>query len=291
MAATARKQRLGIFGGVLVLAIVVVVAIVLAVGGGSSKKAHVDTSASATTPGNSSSSSSNGVLVDSGANDQFEVGLQSGTNLSLIDNQIHATIGGIEQHGNTLGNPKAKVKALYFGDLQCSWCQMFTIFDLPAFVSAYVRTGKASLTYHSLQTATSSSTVFQNQQVAAYAAGLQNKAWDFIERFYRQQGAEGSGYSTVSYWNAIAKQISGLNFSTWSSDRVKDPNLVSQLQTDATLGQKYGATGTPTVVFVGPKGTKVASLSLPDPDGSVKSAQATTAPSLQALTAAYNAVL
>ena len=35
--------------------------------------------------------------------------------------------------------------------------------------------------------------VFKSQQVAALAAGKQNKLWHFVETFYRVQGEEGSG--------------------------------------------------------------------------------------------------
>ena len=44
--------------------------------------------------------------------------------------------------------------------------------------------------------------MFPTQQSAAYAAGLQAKAWYYIELFYNLQGQEDTGYVTSSYSRA-----------------------------------------------------------------------------------------
>ena len=72
-----------------------------------------------------------------------------------------------------------------------------------------MRTGKLKIEYHSLETATREPEVFKTQQVAALAAGKQNKAWDFIETFYHEQGEEDSGYVTEKYLQGIASQVPG----------------------------------------------------------------------------------
>ncbi len=84
----------------------------------------------------------------------------------------------------------------YFGDLECPICKEFTLGVLPTLIQKYVRTGKLKIEYHSLETATREPEIFKTQQVAAYAAGKQNLAWDFIELFYHEQGEEDSGYVT-----------------------------------------------------------------------------------------------
>ncbi len=43
------------------------------------------------------------------------------------------------------------------------------------------------------------SEVFNTQQVAAYAAGMQHKFWNYAETFYREQGAEDTGYVNENY--------------------------------------------------------------------------------------------
>ena len=79
-----------------------------------------------------------------------------------------------------------------------------------------MRTGKLRIEYRSMETATREPEVFKTQQVAAYAAGKQNKAWNFIETFYHEQGEEDSGYVTEKYIQGIASQVPGLNLAQWT---------------------------------------------------------------------------
>ena len=41
--------------------------------------------------------------------------------------------------------------------------------------------------------------MFKDQQVAALAAGMQKKFWNYAELFYHEQGQEDTGYVTESY--------------------------------------------------------------------------------------------
>ena len=76
--------------------------------------------------------------------------------------------------------------------------------------------------YRSMETATREPEVFDTQQVAALAAGKQNKMWNYLETFYHEQGEESSGYVTESYLQGLAQQVTGLNLATWTNDR-SDP--------------------------------------------------------------------
>ena len=107
----------------------------------------------------------------------------------------------------------------YFGDLECPICKEFTLGALPTVIQKWVRTGKVKIEYRSLETATREPEVFKTQQVAALAAGKQNKMWNFIETFYHEQGEEDSGYVNESYLQGLAQQVPGLNLATWTSDR------------------------------------------------------------------------
>jgi protein-disulfide isomerase len=240
-----RTRRIQIFGGAIAIAvIVIVVAIVISSGGGSGKP----TSAEATTAAK----------------------------------HVDSVLAGIPESGNTLGNPKAKVTITEYGDLECSVCDVLatpTSFTNPEhesgsgwedqLISNYVRTGKAKLVYKSLETASGSNpdqNAFAQQQVAAYAAGLQGKAWYYIELMYNQQGAEGSNYVTESYLDGLAKQIKGLNYKKWLSDR-KLASLQQMLSTESQQGVNVdgGPTkaSTPTVVISGPKGGATPIIGLP----------------------------
>jgi len=158
--------------------------------------------------------------------------------------EVTSLVGGIPQNGKVLGNPKAPVTLQYFGDLECPICKEFTLGALPSILRQWVRSGKLKIEYRALETATREPEVFKTQQVAALAAGKQNKMWDFLELFYHEQGEEDSGYVTESYLQALARQVPGLNLPQWTSDR-NDPALATEVTGDTEAANNAGFTGTP----------------------------------------------
>ena len=168
---------------------------------------------------------------------------------------VEGVINGIPQSGNMLGSPKAPVTMQYFGDLECPYCQRFTLTALPNIIQNEVRAGKLKIEYKSMETATRDPEVFRTQQVAAYAAGKQNKAWYFIELFYHEQGREDSGYVTEKYLQGLASQVPGLDLSTWQSDR-SDKALETEVFADEKEAGTIGFTGTPSFM-IGKSGQKL----------------------------------
>jgi protein-disulfide isomerase len=158
--------------------------------------------------------------------------------------EVSSLLGGIPQSGMTLGSPTAPVTLQYFGDLECAFCKEFTKGALQSLIPQWVRAGKLKIEYHNLETATREPEVFRSQQVAALAAGKQNKLWQFIETFYREQGEEGSGYVTEQYLQNLAQQVPGLSITQWTAAR-QEPALASQITTDAQVASAQGFTGTP----------------------------------------------
>jgi len=242
-----RKRRIQILGGAVVIAvIVIVVAIVISTSGGGSPNAIKPESPEA----------------------------------KAAVKHVDSLLAGIPESGTTLGNPKAKITITEYGDLECSVCDVFatpTSFKNPEgesgtgwedqLISKYVRTGKAKLVYKSLETASGgnpNANAFEQQQAAAYAAGRQNKAWYYIELMYNEQGQEDTGYVTQSYLEGLAKQIHGLNFAKWNSDRnlssIKNQVASEDQQGAALFGARYS---TPTVLIKGPKGSYDPIVGLP----------------------------
>lgn len=241
-----RTRRMQMLGGVVLLAIVIVgVAVAVSI----------------------SSSSSGGKKVNPNSS-------ASRTDVTAVSNLLN----GVPQSGNTLGNPKAPVTITEYADLECPVCDAFALpgsvptsdgtpgsgyFD--QLLSQYVRTGKAKIVYRSLETATGNgpnASMWTQQQAAAYAAGLQNKAWDYIELFYYEQQPEDSGYVNPAYLQGIAQQVPGLNLSKWASDR-QSHTLTSQVAADGQTAVAHGFQYTPTLVVQGPKGEAPAIQSLP----------------------------
>jgi protein-disulfide isomerase len=212
-ASAQRRTRLTQLGIVAVIVIAIIVGIVIATSGGGSKK---------------------------GIGNQHEV--------NATVTEVSSLLAGIPQSGNTLGDPKAPVTLQYFGDLQCPVCREFTLGALPALIAKDVRAGKLRIEYKALETATREPETFKTQQVAALAAGRQNKAWDYIELFYHQQGEEGSEYVTENYLQKLAKQVPGLNLAAWSAAR-GNSELANSIATDAQTANAVGFTGTPSFLI------------------------------------------
>jgi protein-disulfide isomerase len=203
------------------------------------------------------------VLINSGSK---KGGIQTGTKANATVTAVDSLLGGIPQNGATLGNPKAPVTMTYYGDLKCPICQDFTLKGgFPQLVSNDVRAGKVKVVYSAFCTATCSGpdrNEFPKQQVAALAAGKQNKFWQFTELFYRQQESETDAYVTESFLDGIARQVTGLNFAQWQAAR-NDSNLNNQLNSQENTAQQIGVSGTPTLIFKGPKGQAVANAAVP----------------------------
>jgi len=174
-----------------------------------------------------------------------------------IDRQVNALLAGIPQNGTELGSSSAPVTMTYFGDLECPICRDFSLTGgLTPLISNEVRRGKVKIVYRSFCTATCNGPgqqVFNDQQVAAYAAGEQQRFWNYTELFYHEQGAENSGYVTEDFLKRLAAQVSGLDVPKWQTDR-GNPALLSQVQADGAAAQAAGLTGTPTLIMKGPKG-------------------------------------
>jgi protein-disulfide isomerase len=167
---------------------------------------------------------------------------------------VTALLVGIPQSGTTLGSPSAKVTVTEFGDLECPICADFAMGAENNLISSDVRSGRVKLVYRSLQTATQDPSIFSTQQAAAYAAGAQDRAFNFIELFYNEQGAEDSGYVTAGYLDGLAKQVPGLNYAKWLAAS-SDVSYAQAVTADEQAAAKAGFDSTPTLVVTGPKGT------------------------------------
>jgi protein-disulfide isomerase len=219
-AATAlRRTRLRLLGIVVTVMVVGIVVVLLATGGGAK----------------------HGILA-------------SKTEQSSVVHEVSDLVGGIPQRANVLGAPTAPVTLQYFGDLECPVCRAFTLSALPSIIGRWVRGGELKIEYRSLETATREPEVFKAQQVAALAAGKQDRMWNFIETFYHEQGEEDSGYVTEGYIQGIASQVPGLNLMQWTSDR-GDAVLASQLASDGQAASAANLNGTPAFLLGRSEGT------------------------------------
>jgi protein-disulfide isomerase len=231
----ARRKRLIQLGSVIAGVVVIVVVILVATSGGGPKQTVEKQASGSTGP-------------------------------TKVQKEVISLLSGIPQNGNKLGSANAPVTLQYFGDLECPICREFTEGALKPLIEKYVRSGKVKIEYRNLETATREPETFRTQQSAALAAGKQQKAWDYIELFYHQQGQEDTGYVTEKYLQELAKQVPGLNLATWTADR-SNPEFTNTITTDAQAANNAGFTGTPSFL-VGKSGGPMQKLeyaSLSDP--------------------------
>jgi protein-disulfide isomerase len=177
---------------------------------------------------------------------------------------VRDQLAGIPQHGTVLGDPNAGVKVIEYADLQCPICRDLSVDVAPELISQAVRRDIAS---YDLRQWTVVGEPPHEQSTAAAKAALaaseQGRYWNYVELFYRNQGAEESGYVTRPFLTAIARGAGVKDIPKWNRDRSSgrwDPVLART----STEAQRLGLGGTPSVVVEGPGGRQV--LTAPDFD-------------------------
>lgn len=160
-------------------------------------------------------------------------------------------LAGIPQHGAALGNPRAPVTLQFFGDLQCSESRQVMLGALPFLIRHWVRDGKLRILYRSTMADTPDRDEFLKQQIAALAAGRQEKMWTFIDLFYREQLAEFTRYADDAFLEGIAQQT-GVSLLLWEEDRVAD-GLSQEIESDELMAENKKMNSTPSFL-VGPTG-------------------------------------
>jgi protein-disulfide isomerase len=182
----------------------------------------------------------------------------STTNSKTAKAAVATLLKGIPQNGNTLGKASAPVTVTEYGDLVCPVCQQLAFGSEQQLINNEVRAGKVKLVYRGLETASSQANggEYVASQVAARAAGLQHRGWQYILLWYYEQGDETTPYVTNAFMQNIAAQIPGLDLTKWQTDR-NSATLANAVQADAQAATALGLTNppsTPSITFNGPKG-------------------------------------
>jgi len=177
-----------------------------------------------------------------------------------IDQEVNALLAGIPQEGRTLGSRMAPVTLQVFADLEDEDSRRWVLTLLPTIIDEFVRPGILKIEYRSFKTNTIHPETFVKQQTAAIAAGAQDKLWNFVATFYREQGREYTPYVTERYIENIASQIPELNIGQWRHDR-NDGRRTEQVVTDDQAARadgihtspayRLGRTGGPLRNFIG----------------------------------------
>jgi protein-disulfide isomerase len=152
---------------------------------------------------------------------------------------------GIPQHGTIVGKANAPVKLVEFADLQCPYCDEYSVQALPALVRDYVRTGKVSMQFENLSFIGPGSVAAGR---AAAAAARQDRLWNFIDLMYLNQGEENSGYVTPSYLRRLLDAVPGLNVPA-ALGASAAPSAVAALTRANTVATQDGVNATPSFLI------------------------------------------
>jgi protein-disulfide isomerase len=156
---------------------------------------------------------------------------------------------GIPQHGDTVGKASAPATMLVFEDPQCPYCQQWNLDTLPSVVDQFVRTGKLKLTYRGIAIIGPNSTKGLR---AVFAAGEQNKLWNFSDALYQMQGEENSGWITDDAILSAARSAGADGAAILAASPSKA--VTTQLAQANSEAQTYQVQGTPTFVLERPPG-------------------------------------
>jgi protein-disulfide isomerase len=202
------------------------------------------------------------VIVSSGSS-------SGGDAANLSDKpEVEKLLAGIPQNSTVLGKPDAPVKLYEYGDLQCSVCKYFSESVLPPIIEKQVKNGEVSITFRTFVSISEESVPAGE---AALAAGAQGKGWNYIETWYRNQGAEASGYANEDFMNAMAKYVGVPNLAKFETE-LKSGKYKGQVE--ATNGQagEFGFEGTPSFAIKGPGSEGLELLGTPETTGDIEEA-------------------
>jgi protein-disulfide isomerase len=193
----------------------------------------------------------------------------SGGDTNLEDvGLVKSLLQGIPQSGLVLGDPGAKVTLFEFGDLQCPVCKGFSEEIIPAVIDSKVRNGEAKLEFKNFTIISEESTP---AGAAAIAAGKQGLGWTFVELFYRNQGAEDSGYVTDEFLTEIARGAGVPDIAKWNEER-KSGATLSEVKQTTEEAEKLEFTGTPSFAVEGPRTEGLETLGTPGSSEALKEA-------------------
>lgn len=161
---------------------------------------------------------------------------------------VDSLVTGIPQEDMVLGDPKAPVELIEFGDLQCPVCKAYSEEVLPQVIEGQVKQGQAKIVFRNF-------TIIGEQSepagAAALAAGAQGRGWNYLELFYRNQGKENSGYADDAFLEAIAKGAGVKNIAQWNKER-ESSKLTGEVTSTTEEAGRLGFEGTPSFAIKGP---------------------------------------
>ncbi len=170
------------------------------------------------------------------------------------DDAVQQLLGGVRQDGRGLGNPDAPVSVTVFSDLQCAPCADYEVDTIDPLIEQYARGDSVRFEFRHRSFGGAETTLAAR---AAAAASAQDREWQFLDLFFRNQDQIASSRVTQDFLNNIANSLPEFDFAGWR-DELDSSATTEILDQDGTLGDSlHLPLDGPSVVVAGPAGQKV----------------------------------
>ena len=149
-------------------------------------------------------------------------------------------------HLPVLGKSSAKVTIIEFSDLQCLFCRRFWKDTLPQLKKDYIDRGLVKLAYRQFPLPADLHPAARDLSEASECANDQGKFWEFHDKTYAEQAAQGDGTIAVTP-SDIANWASSLGLDMTSfNDCFSNKKNAKKIDADQADGQKVSVNSTPT---------------------------------------------
>ena len=167
--------------------------------------------------------------------------------------EVQQLIAGIPQDGPYLGSSDAPVTITVFNDLQCGGCDEYQLRTVDPLIEEYARTGDARFEFRNFSLGPTTTT---EAAYAAAAAGEQDREWQYVDLFFRNQDEAPGGTISEEFLQDIANAIPDFDIEAWK--RARDSSAVAaRVEDDAALAADLRLPAEPATAVTGPGGTRV----------------------------------
>jgi len=147
-----------------------------------------------------------------------------------------------------MGNESAPVTVVEFGDYSCGYCRQFELETHPQLKENYIDTGQVKFYYVNLAILGDASTKTAAATESVYEQDP-DQFWSYHKAVFENQGADNWG-STELLMEIARENTEGLDYDQLRSD-IESRDKVPQVIQETEMGNKNGATSTPTVFVNG----------------------------------------
>lgn len=167
--------------------------------------------------------------------------------------EVQQLIAGIRQLEDRLGPEDAEVSIEVFNDIQIPTGAEYQADVVDPLIEEYVRPGEANMILRHFPLGAKPVTA---AGIAAEAAGMQDRQWQFAELFMRNQELAPEQGATDAFLNEVAAVVPKLDVTQWEEDR-NSAEAEERAAEDETIAAESRFSALPAMVVTGASDTIV----------------------------------